>query len=216
MLPFEKLRPTLLSERCTAPADEEGWLGEWKLDGYRVLASWGSRDCELRTKNGVDCTAWFPEVARALAAADCGAMITDGEMCVLDPLGRADFDALHARARRRRFTAGDPAVTYCVFDLLLDAGRNIMDLPLIKRKARLARLLEAQRIPHTLYVQHVSQKDVPQPVAWLYAQALTLQQEGVVGKRADSPYQPGKRTDDWFKLKRPGATPHGRFARGDR
>jgi bifunctional non-homologous end joining protein LigD len=181
----------------------------WQV-GEAVIA----RCVPLRTRNGVDCTAWFPEVARALATADCGATITDGEMCVLDTLGRADFDALHARARRRRFIAGDPHVTYCMFDLLMEAGRDIMDLPLIKRKSRLAQLLATQRVPHTLYVQHVSQDDVPRPVSWLYAQALALQQEGVVGKRANSIYRPDERTADWFKLKRPGATPHGRFSRG--
>ena len=213
MLPFEKLRPTLLSERRMAPRDETGWIAELKLDGYRVLASFGDRQCQLRTRNGVDCAAWFPEVTRALAAADCAATITDGEMCVLDAFGRADFDALHTRAMRRRFSAGDPAVTYCMFDLLMEDGHDIMEMPLIERKVRLALLLSAQAWPHTLYVQHISQDDVPHPIAWLYSQALALQQEGVVGKRADSLYQPGARTTDWFKLKRPGATPHGRFSR---
>jgi bifunctional non-homologous end joining protein LigD len=216
MLSLDELRPTLLSERRAAPADETGWVAELKLDGYRVLARFGDRQCQLRTRKGVDCTLWFPEVSRALAELHCGVMITDGEMCVLDDLGRADFDALHARAMRRRFSQGDPPITYCMFDLLVDRGRDIVRLPLYERKARLARLLAAQRPPHTLYVQHVSEDDVPRPVTWLYAQALALQQEGVVGKRAGSPYRAGLRTDDWFKLKRPGATPRGRFARGER
>lgn len=210
---LDQLRPMLLSERRTAPADETGWLAELKHDGYRVLAGFGDGQCVLRTKNGAECTSWFPEVSRALAVLNSGATITDGEICVLDDLGRTDFDALQSRARRRRFRDGDPVVTYCIFDLLMERGRTIMDLPLHERKARLARLLAAQHISHTLYVQHISQDDVQRPVAWLYAQALALQQEGVVGKRADSLYLPGVRTEDWFKLKRPGAVQPQRFQR---
>jgi bifunctional non-homologous end joining protein LigD len=62
-----------------------------------------------------------------------------------------------------------------------------------------------------LYAQHVDSSTVENPVSWLYAQALALRLEGVVGKLADSPYLPGQRTKNWFKLKRPGAVPPSRF-----
>jgi bifunctional non-homologous end joining protein LigD len=139
-----------------------------------------------------------------------GRTIVDGEIAVLDEVGRTDFEALQGRARRRRWRAGDIAVTYCVFDLLVVDGTSIMGERLVDRKARLAQLLEPE-LPYLLYARHVDSSMVEQPVSWLYAHALALQLEGVVGKLADSPYVPGERTQNWFKLKRPGAVPPERF-----
>jgi len=212
MLTIDSVRPMLLDERRTAPMDQDGYLVEPKFDGYRVLAEFGEGKCQLRTKNGADCTRWFGEVVDALAGLKCGRTIVDGEMCVLDEVGRSDFDSVHARARRRRYTEGAPLVTYCIFDLLVEKGRDITGKPLKLRKAKLAKLL-AQSPSHTLYVQHMSSEDVIDPVSWMYEHALQLKLEGVVGKRADSIYLPGARTTEWFKLKRPGAVPAKRFRR---
>jgi bifunctional non-homologous end joining protein LigD len=143
-------------------------------------------------------------------------MIVDGEMCVLNEFGCSDFMAVHARARRRKYSAGDPVVTYCIFDLLEEDSQDITEKPLLWRKERLARLLEKLQPAHTLYVQHMSDEDVIHPISWLYASALQLELEGVVAKRADSIYQPGVRSPDWFKLKRPGAVPAKRFRRNNR
>ena len=140
-------------------------------------------------------------------------MVVDGEMCILDEVGRSDFDALHDRARRRKLSPGDRLVTFCVFDLLVYEGRSVMALPLIERKAMLAALLSPAP-SNILYARHITSADVENPISWLYAHALELKLEGVVGKRATSPYRPGERSPDWFKLKRPGAVPPERFHRG--
>jgi bifunctional non-homologous end joining protein LigD len=206
-----ELEPMRLDERKRAPSDESGWVAEIKYDGYRSLAQFGDGECRLTTRNGVDCTAWFPEVAEALGVLQLGGRtIVDGEIAVLDAVGRTDFEALQGRARRRRWRAGDVAVTYCVFDLLVVDGASIMGECLVERKARLAQLLSAE-VPYILFARHADNSIVEQPVSWLYAQAVALELEGVVGKRADSPYVPGERTKNWFKLKRPGAVPPERF-----
>lgn len=211
MLSFENLLPMLLDERKVAPEDQEGYLVEPKFDGYRVLAEFGEGRCRMRSKNGADCTRWFAEVAAALVSLKCGHTIVDGEMCVLDEFGRSNFEAVHTRALRRRYTEGTPAVTYCVFDLLAVNGRDITKEPLEERKGRLATIMEAYEPEHTLYVQHMSSDDVDRPISWLYDHALQLHLEGVVAKRADSIYRPGERVREWFKLKRPGAVPKERF-----
>ena len=201
----------LLAERKTPPSDENAYLVEIKYDGYRVLAECGSgRPAVLRTKGGADCTGWFPEVARGLAGVAAeGRHVVDGEVCVLDDIGRSDFDALHARALRRRFTSGDLTVTYCVFDLLVLGGRSVMGLPLLERKALLRQLLSP--LPgFTLFADHFTGDGM---VSWLFSKALELQLEGVVAKRVDSPYQPGVRSPNWVKVKRPGSVPAGRFSR---
>jgi bifunctional non-homologous end joining protein LigD len=199
-----------MATRLRPPSDEDGWVAEIKYDGYRSLAQFGDGGCVLRTRNGVDCTAWFPEVAEALALLRMGRTIVDGEIAVLDDVGRTDFETLQSRARRRRWRAGDVAVTYCVFDLLVVDGASIMGERLVERKVRLAQLLSAE-LPYILFARHVDSSMVEQPVSWLYAQAVALELEGVVGKRADSVYVPGDRTKNWFKLKRPGAVPPERF-----
>lgn len=96
------LHPMLLDERFL-PWNQEEWVYELKFDGYRVLAEFGRGSAQMKTRNGADCTAWFPEVAKSLARAKGGPHICDGEVCVLDDLGRSNFDLLQDRARRRRW-----------------------------------------------------------------------------------------------------------------
>lgn len=81
-----------LVERKAFPSSG-GWLYE---NGYRVLASTGPA-ARLKSRGGIDASAWFPEVTAAMAAMPAGSVL-DGEVCVLDDIGRSDFDRLHARA----------------------------------------------------------------------------------------------------------------------
>ena len=213
MLAIETVRPMLLDERKEVPPDEDAYVAEPKFDGYRVIGQFGDGQCQLRSRNGADCSRWFQEVADALGAAQCGRMIVDGEMCVLDASGRSDFEALHARARRRRYMEGTEPVTFCVFDLLVENGLDLTQEPLLARKGALQRLWGFIAPAHTLYVQHISGDDIPHPITWLFQQALQHQLEGIIGKREDSIYEPGIRSKSWFKLKRPGAVPPKRFKR---
>jgi bifunctional non-homologous end joining protein LigD len=202
----------LLDERKVAPAEQSEWVAEIKYDGYRVLAQAGGDGAPiLRTRNGQDCTRWFDEVVEALKQLTTRRIVVDGEMCVLDEMGRTDFDALQARARRKGWKPGDPTVTFVVFDLLVLDGASIMTEPLTFRKGILGELMSLVPAP-LLYARHFDSGHVAQPVSFLYEQAVALQLEGVVAKLADSPYLPGERTSAWFKLKRPGAVPPERFA----
>jgi bifunctional non-homologous end joining protein LigD len=196
-----ELRPMLLCERKTIPR-ESGLLYEVKYDGYRVLASTGPA-ARLKSRNGADATTWFPELVDSLAQLTPG-NILDGEVCVLDDIGRSDFERLHKRARRKGWYKGADAVAYCVFDLLVGKGKDLRGETLERRKATLRKLL-ADPPPGMLYVDGVDDG------AWLYGHALALGLEGVVAKRAGSLYRSGERSRDWMKLKRPGAVPPERF-----
>jgi bifunctional non-homologous end joining protein LigD len=127
---------------------------------------------------------------------------------VLDPTGRADFDKLHARAMRRKSYAGADPVVFCAFDVLVVAGRDIMAKPLAARKTALRKLLT----PAPASVLIVSA--IKREGAALYEQAVALRLEGIVAMREGSQYVPGARSEEWVKIKRPGATPAGRFSRG--
>lgn len=180
-----------------------GWHYEIKHDGYRMLA--GTAPGGLKTRNGADATAWFPELVDSLKQLPAGAHILDGEVCVLDDIGRSDFNRLHARALHRGWHRGADPVVLCAFDLLMLAGRDIRMQPIEERRARLRTMLAG--ITHGL--MFVDQVD---DGAWLYDQVLALKLEGVVAKRAGSAYIAG-RSGDWLKIKRPGAVPPGRFHR---
>lgn len=201
------VQPMLLSEPGRDLSGED-WLWELKYDGYRLLAEWDNGAVALKSRNGADATKWFPEVVEGLAAMKNGRCIVDGEVCVLDDIGRSDFDKLHVRAGMRGYRAGADLVVFCVFDILVFEGKNVMSLPLVERKALLARLWEPAP-PRTLYVRHL----VGAEGDWLYEQALALHLEGLVAKRPESVYRLGERTADWVKRKRPGAVPPGRFSR---
>ena len=198
-----QLSPMLLVERKAIPREGD-WLYEIKYDGYRVLASTGSA-ARLKSRGGVDATRWFPEVTAAVADLATNTVL-DGEICVLDELGRSNFDRLHSRALRRGWYEGADLVVYCVFDVLVAKGKDLRSSSLEKRKAMMAKLLHG----HADRLLQVTGVDDGQ---WLYSSALQLDLEGVVGKRLGSTYQDGRRSADWIKVKRPGAVPPERFKR---
>lgn len=204
---LSEVKPMLLSEpRRDLSGDD--WLWELKYDGYRLLAEWENTSVALKSRNGANATGWFPEIGEGLATLGHGRCIVDGEVCVLDDIGRPDFDRLHARAQMRKYRPGADMVVYCVFDLLVLEGRSVIHLSLLERKALLAQVWQPAP-PCTLYVQHVEAEQG----AWLYEQALALKLEGLVAKKCRSVYLPGQRTSDWVKRKRPGAIPPSRFSR---
>lgn len=189
--------PMMAPEGLRAPFSSPDWLYEIKFDGYRCMAGIEDGRVELRTKSGADCTAWFPEVAQALAKIP-GEHVIDGEACVLDAQGVSDFNRLQTRARHRRWYAGCDPVTLCAFDILVHRGEPVMGLPLLERKALLQELLDG--VPGVLFV-----KDLPADSGLFKAMELAgLKIEGVVAKRKASTYQPGVRSPDWLKIKRPG------------
>jgi bifunctional non-homologous end joining protein LigD len=181
------------------PFTDPAWIYEVKYDGYRCMArSRHGQPTELRTKSGVDCTAWFPEIADPLAMLHGGPHVIDGEACVLDEIGRSDFERLQARSRKRRWYAGADQVTFCAFDLLYVDGRNLMPLPLTMRKAMLKDLLAP--LKDLLVVVG----DFPAEAELFDQLVLGAKLEGFVAKRLASPYVPGVISKDWRKVKRPG------------
>lgn len=214
----DQLRPMLAMESPVKAFTDPAWLYEIKFDGYRTLAGFGGpvdrssnlhrklvdktanlHKVQLRTKRGADCTRWYPEVAELLASLPGGPHVIDGEACVLDDLGRSDFNRLQERARRRRWYMDCDQVTLCAFDLLVHDGRSLMDLPLVERKACLAKMLAKVPKQVLLYVGDFSAD------AGLFQEVvMALRLEGFVAKRKDSLYVPGLRSPDWRKIKRPG------------
>jgi bifunctional non-homologous end joining protein LigD len=201
--------PMLAPETLRPPFTDPAWIYEIKFDGYRCMAGVDHGQVRLATRRGMDCTGWFPEVAQGLAQLPGGPHVIDGEICVLDELGRSDYNRLQDRARRRCFYPECDPVVFCAFDLLAVDGRSIIGLPIEARKAKLAALLSPAP-PSVLYVGHFE----PEHGRVMFEQAVhQLGLEGLVAKRLGSPYRPGERSPDWIKVKRPGAVTPERFVR---
>ncbi|HKE15781.1 MAG TPA: DNA ligase D [Kofleriaceae bacterium] len=177
----------------------KGWLFELKHDGFRLLGgkAEGGRPF-LRYRGGRDATQVYPEIDLALRSLPVDSILLDGEVVVCDATGRPDFGRLQGRAmltRPRdiaRAAPGDPA-TYMVFDLLAVDGLDARELPLGERKRLLRLLLPGAGVLR--YVDHIEERGED-----FYAGVLSLGLEGMVGKRADSPYRPG-RQPTWVKVR---------------
>lgn len=206
--PLAGLRPMLLAPWKGASLDDPDTAYEIKFDGYRCLAQTTSRGARLMTRNGADATAWFPEVVNGLRQLYLPpSTVLDGEICVLDEIGRSDFDAVHRRALARRYVVGLPQVVYCAFDILFDGAADLRPHELRNRQQRLAERLAIKAPSILLVTGFVGQG------RWLYDQAVALKLEGIVCKRLSSPYQAGDRSTDWQKKRVPGAVPPQRFSR---
>jgi bifunctional non-homologous end joining protein LigD len=185
--PVEQRRyKPMLATLDTGVPHGSGWTYEVKFDGYRAIAYVHAGDCRLVSRNDNDLTARFAEVAKAVAkAVKSPNAVVDGEVTRIDPSGRTSFSELQQ---------GTGPLVYYAFDLLELDGEPRVDLPLHERKAQLRKLLDA-RVKTVAYSEGFDDGDALFEVA----QARGL--EGVIAKRVDSPYRPGRRTREWLKIK---------------
>ncbi|MBK0054001.1 DNA ligase D [Stenotrophomonas sp. S39] len=182
-------KPQLTDHRDTAP-DGELWLHEIKWDGYRLLADLHDGEVKLRSRNGLDWTGDFPEVAQAVRALPVHDARLDGELVVLDAHGRSDFAAL----QRVIDGSSKQPLRYIVFDLPGVAGVDISRAPLRERKALLKALIGTE--PGTLaFSDHVVDHGPA-----VFAASGDAGFEGIVSKQVDAPYV-NTRARSWVKVK---------------
>ncbi len=184
-----QLQPQLATLVDSPPAGD--WRYEVKFDGYRVLARIEGDDVRLFTRNGHDWSHKMPRQVAALRALGLDSAWLDGEMVVNGENGVADFQAL----QNAFDTAHDERIVYYLFDLLFLGGQDLRERPLEDRRKALGELLEHDQSEVLEF-----SADFEQPVESLLDSACRLQLEGLIGKRAGSPYT-GRRSADWIKLK---------------
>lgn len=177
--------------------DHPDWLFEIKFDGFRVLAHGRNGEVRIRSRNGKDLSASFPEVCQALRRLPCDEFLIDGELVVHDGGGLPSFERLLRRAQVRKEigiikASWEMPTTLYAFDLLFVSGLDLRPIPLLERKKRLHKLLPSTG--PVSYVDHVLEHGQA-----MYDNAVQLKLEGLVAKRAGSPYVAG-RGDDWQKL----------------
>jgi bifunctional non-homologous end joining protein LigD len=197
------LAPMLATVGTEIPNGEE-WTFEPKYDGIRILAFVADGSVSLLSRNGNSKTAQFPEIVSALAGlsrARKKPFVLDGELVALDGDAPARFQQLQGRMHatdRAHIAArsGDTPVAYVVFDVLLDGDEALIHEAQHVRRAHLLQLL-IPPVPHVLRVSD----SLPGDAKTLLDEARAHGWEGVIAKRKDAIYEPGKRSRAWLKLK---------------
>src|ERR1700730_7108985 len=206
------LRPDELQDACKAsmpsrlepmlatlgdhPFSDPNWLFEIKWDGVRALARIENGALALRSRNSIDITKRYPELASLPDALAARQAILDGEIVALDAQGHSDFELLqermHVRAPSESLVT-QIRVVYFAFDLLYCDGYDLREAPLLERKQLLQRLLYTSE--RFRYADHQLEHGKE-----LFALAEQNGLEGIVAKRTDCPYI-SDRSPYWVKLK---------------
>src|SRR3984893_13042834 len=167
--------------------DGHDWIYEIKLDGYRAVAVKTDGRVWLFSRRRKSFDHHYPLIVEALAELPEGSVV-DGEIVALDESGRPNFNLL------QNFRSQASRIHYFIFDLLICNDRDLTKLPLVERRKLLKSLkLGSGRIRVARQFE-ASAND-------MLAAVRQQQLEGVIGKRKDSLYQPGKRTGAWIKYR---------------
>ncbi|HYG03531.1 MAG TPA: non-homologous end-joining DNA ligase, partial [Chryseosolibacter sp.] len=180
------------------PPTDDGFIYEVKWDGIRALVSFEDGKVKIHTRNQNDVTAQFPELLDGDKAFRATNAVFDAEIVSLDESGKPVFkkviNRLMASGETNILKASKVNPCYCyIFDCLYLDGRPIINDPLVKRKE---------------WLRDAVKFDTPYRVSDSVEDGLSLFEaarehglEGIMAKKADSKYLPGKRTDCWYKIK---------------
>lgn len=182
-----KTMKPMLATLVDSPFDDPDWLFETKWDGFRMIARVARGKAGLYSRGGINVTADYPSIAAALARISHD-VILDGELIALDERGRSRFQLLQNAQRLRA------RLRYCLFDLMFLDGEDVRGQPLIERKRLLRKIMPKSSIVRfTSHVRRFGRK--------CFRKAQHAGLEGIIAKRAGSPYRSGRRTRDWMKIK---------------
>jgi bifunctional non-homologous end joining protein LigD len=184
------IEPQLATLAPEAPAEAD-WLHEIKLDGYRILARIEDGHARLLSRRGNDWTSRLPSLASALGGLPVSSAWLDGEVVVLRENGVSDFQQLQNSMEAGR----DVGCVYFAFDAPFLDGFDIRRVPLRERKLRLREVFARLKNERVRFGDHIEGGGPA-----FFERACTLGLEGIVSKRADSPYTSG-RGRAWLKVK---------------
>lgn len=168
------------------PPEGPGWTYEVKLDGYRLQAVKNKGQVTLYSRRHNDLTRKFGYIAKALDALP-DETVVDGELVAMDEEGRSNFNLL------QNFRSAESKIHYYAFDVLMHKGKLLTKHPLEERREVLARILPRN--------DHIGLSVVGGSAEQMLAFVSQHGLEGIVAKRADSPYEPGKRSGLWSKYR---------------
>lgn len=188
----------MLAKPSLLPNEESQYGFEIKWDGIRALIYIQNSAVAIRSRNNKDITSQYPELTAIGSSLPSGNFILDGEIIAFGSDQKPSFSQLQHRMglaspKRIAVVSKTIPVTYVLFDILVGAGQSLLHLPYTQRRTK----LEALQLGGAHW----------QTPAWspngseLLAASRQLRLEGIMAKRLDSFYVPGKRTGDWLKIK---------------
>ena len=189
----DEVRP-MQAASAEAPFSSAEYVFEVKWDGLRcMLVRDQSGEIHLKDRGLHDITADIPEVVAAAKRVPPGSVI-DGELVATDVEGRPDYPRLRQRLAGGARMRNEIPTAYLAFDALYLEGRPLLRHPVLRRRARLAKAVEAGG--HIFVPDHIEEDGVE-----LFEACLERGLEGVVAKHKQSPYVPGQRSPFWLKVK---------------
>ncbi len=178
----------MLATVVKEPFDHPDWIFEVKWDGYRAVAEIRDKDVSLYSRNLISFNKRFSPLVDSLRKFGFDAVL-DGEIVVVDDQGLPDFQMLqHYQG------SGSGHLLYCVFDLLYFRGHDLTNLPLLRRKELLKKILPSSA--KIRFSDHVGNEG-----ALFYQVAKEKGLEGIIAKHSQSVYEAGKRSVQWLKVK---------------
>lgn len=173
----------MLAKETSQPFDDKHWLFEIKWDGYRAIAEKNGNEILLYSHNGLNFQQTYPVVIEELKSIDADCVL-DGEIVVLNDQGKPDFQLLqHYSENQNR------PIQYYIFDLLELNGKDTTSLPLIDRKELLHEIIPENAV--IKYSDHILEKGKE-----FFEVSKEQNLEGIMAKKTDSKYYPGRRTTD--------------------
>ena len=197
--PLQLLAPMLATSAPIPTGGHQPWSFEPKLDGIRMLAGIDHGRVELRSRGGHEIAAQYPGIVLDLARQPLATALFDGEIVAIGPGGRASFELLQQRMNLQG--AGQIAeaertipVVYFVFDILHLDGYDLTGVALRDRREVLARVLgPSPRITQVTTIEADAEA--------AFEASISIGFEGIIAKRDDSRYEPGRRSATWLKKK---------------
>src|ERR1700719_2884882 len=180
----------MMAQSAKEPFDSPDWIFEIKLDGYRAITvSDAAGKPHLWSRNGLPLEQKFPAISKAVSRLKLPSTVLDGEIVAVDENGIPRFQLL------QRFQKQPTAPTlYYAFDVLWYNGDDLTGNPILDRRSVLERVLKpGAGIQLGSYVEDEGKA--------LFNLTKEKGMEGIIAKRKDSIYRPGKRTSDWLKIK---------------
>jgi bifunctional non-homologous end joining protein LigD len=199
-LPHE-IQP-MLAALGTLPKDDPAWAYEFKWDGIRAVGYVDGGRLQIRTRNGNDVTNSFPELRALGEQFGARQAVVDGEIVAFDDQGRPRFQRLQPRihaadALKAKRLAAEQPVVYVLFDLLYLDGHGLVALPYLERRRR----LEALGLEKPTSGAWTVSPRFDGPGSDILQASRDQGLEGILAKRLDSPYLPGRRSPTWTKVK---------------
>lgn len=187
----------MLLEKSDHPFNSSTHIFEPKIDGHRLILSRQNGETRLWTRHRTECTRQYPDLWNVPFEGD---VVLDGEVCAIDPeIGTIDFELVMERFQLRKHDKIQAAaihrpVQFVVFDILQHNGKDLRELPLLKRRSILQSMLQ----PNEFFVPitHIDDKGEE-----LYLLICEKKMEGIVAKLKDSKYV-SRRSHDWLKIVR--------------